>query len=34
MSLAEWGRREYQLVEVEMLGMMALSEEYKDNTKT
>ena len=31
MSLAEFGRREYQLAEVEMPGLMALREEYKTN---
>ena len=31
MSLAEYGRREYDLAEVEMPGMMALREEYKEN---
>jgi len=31
MSLADFGRREYNLAEVEMPGMMALREEYKDN---
>ena len=31
MSLAEFGRREYDLAEVEMPGMMALREEYKEN---
>ena len=30
MSLAEFGRREYDLAEVEMPGMMALREEYKE----
>ena len=31
MSLAAFGRREYELAEVEMPGMMALREEYKNN---
>lgn len=31
MSLADFGRREYNLAEVEMPGLMALREEYKDN---
>ena len=31
MSLAEWGRREYNLAEVEMPGLMATREEYKNN---
>ena len=31
MSLAEFGRREYNLAEVEMPGLMALREEFKDN---
>lgn len=31
MSLAQWGRREYNLAEVEMPGLMALREEYKSN---
>ena len=31
MSLAAFGRREYELAEVEMPGMMALREEYKSN---
>jgi adenosylhomocysteinase len=30
MSLADFGRREYDLAEVEMPGMMALREEYKE----
>jgi adenosylhomocysteinase len=29
MSLADFGRREYNLAEVEMPGLMALREEYK-----
>src|SRR5579864_8286272 len=29
MSLAEWGRKEIALAEVEMPGLMALREEYK-----
>ncbi len=29
-SLAEWGRKEIELAEVEMPGLMALREEYKD----
>ena len=31
MSLADFGRREYDLAQVEMPGMMALREEYKEN---
>lgn len=31
MSQAEFGRREYNLAEVEMPGLMSLREEYKDN---
>jgi adenosylhomocysteinase len=31
MSLAAFGRREYNLAEVEMPGLMGLREEYKDN---
>jgi len=31
MELAAWGRREYNLAEVEMPGLMALREEYKSN---
>ena len=31
MGLAEFGRREYNLAEVEMPGLMATREEYKDN---
>jgi len=31
MSLADFGRREYDLAEVEMPGLMGLREEYKDN---
>ena len=31
MSQADFGRREYNLAEVEMPGLMALREEYKDN---
>src|SRR5699024_9427447 len=30
LSLAEWGRREIELAEAEMPGLMALREEYKD----
>ena len=29
MSLAEWGRREYNLAEIEMPGLMGIREEYK-----
>ncbi len=31
MSLAEWGRKEIEIAETEMPGLMALREEYKDN---
>ena len=31
MSLADFGRREYDLAEVEMPGLMAIREEYKAN---
>jgi len=30
MSLAEWGRKEIELAEIEMPGLMATREEYKD----
>ena len=30
MSLAEWGHREIRIAEVEMPGLMAIREEYKD----
>ncbi len=29
-SLADWGRKEIELAEAEMPGLMALREEYKD----
>ena len=32
-SLAEWGRKEIELAEVEMPGLMACREEYKDALK-
>jgi adenosylhomocysteinase len=31
MELAEWGRKELRIAEIEMPGLMALREEYKDN---
>ena len=31
MSLADWGRKELRIAEVEMPGLMAIREEYKDN---
>jgi adenosylhomocysteinase len=31
LSLAEFGRREYKLAEIEMPGLMGLREEFKDN---
>lgn len=31
MNLAEWGRKELNIAEVEMPGLMAIREEYKDN---
>ena len=31
MELADWGRKELRIAEVEMPGLMALREEYKDN---
>ena len=31
MSLAEWGRKEIELAEAEMPGLMSLREEYKDS---
>ena len=31
MSLADWGRKEYNIAEIEMPGLMAIREEYKDN---
>ncbi|HAA48669.1 MAG TPA: adenosylhomocysteinase, partial [Planctomycetaceae bacterium] len=31
MSLAEWGRREIELAETEMPGLMALREKYGDS---
>ena len=31
MGLAEWGRKELRIAEVEMPGLMAIREEYKDN---
>ena len=33
-SLAEWGRKEIELAEAEMPGLMALREEYKGETTT
>ena len=30
MNLAEWGRKEIELAEAEMPGLMSLREEYKD----
>ena len=30
-SLADWGRKEIELAEAEMPGLMALREEYKDS---
>ena len=32
MSLAEWGRKEIELAEAEMPGLMSLREEYKELT--
>jgi adenosylhomocysteinase len=32
-SLAEWGRKEIELAEVEMPGLMACRKEYKDTLK-
>ena len=31
MSLADWGRKEIELAEAEMPGLMSLREEYKDS---
>ena len=31
MSLADWGRKELNIAEIEMPGLMAIREEYKDN---
>lgn len=31
MELADWGRKELRIAEIEMPGLMALREEYKDN---
>jgi adenosylhomocysteinase len=31
MSLADWGRKEIDLAEAEMPGLMSLREEYKDS---
>ena len=31
MGLADWGRKELKIAEIEMPGLMAIREEYKDN---
>ena len=33
LSLADWGRREIQIAETEMPGLMALREEYKNQQR-